>query len=89
VGQQNNSPSKADSTTSTILVAKDSGRADLVRCEHRCKLVLVQRLGQIGNVEVGVTLISESLELRVERFLDWWSAEGSQLMARCSRRNIL
>jgi hypothetical protein len=40
-----------------------------VRSEDRGKLVLVQRLGQIGNVEVGVTLISECLELGVERFL--------------------
>jgi hypothetical protein len=46
-----------------------------VRSEDRCKLVLVQRLGQIGNVEVGVTLISEGLELGVERFLRWWSVE--------------
>lgn len=85
LGWQNNSPSKADSATSTILVAKDSGRADLVRSEHRCKLVLVQRLGQIGNVEVGVTLISERLELRVERFLDRWSAHGSRLMTSGAR----
>lgn len=40
-----------------------------MRSEDRCKLVLVQRLGQIGNVEVGVTLISEGLELGVEGFL--------------------
>ena len=64
--QQNDSPSKADSTTSSVLVAKDSGRADLVRSKDRCKLVLVQRLGQIGNIEVGVTLISKRLELGVE-----------------------
>jgi len=75
-GQQNDSPSKADSTTGTVLVAEDSGRADLVRSEDRCKLVLVQRLRQIGNVEVGVTLISKRLELGVERFLEPWSVNG-------------
>jgi hypothetical protein len=48
-----------------------------VRGEHRCELMLVQRLRQIGNVEVGVTLISEGLELGVERFLQWWSVKIS------------
>jgi len=47
-----------------------------VRSEDRCKLVLVQRLRQIGNVEVGVTLISKRLELGVERFLEPWSVNG-------------
>jgi hypothetical protein len=57
-----------------------------VRSEDRGKLVLVQRLGQIGNVEVGVTLISECLELGVERFLQRWSAK---LVISPARRNIL
>jgi hypothetical protein len=54
-----------------------------VRSEHRCKLVLVQRLRQIGNVEVGVTLIGEGLELGVEGFLQEWSVRGS------TRREVL
>jgi hypothetical protein len=65
-GKRDDVPSKADATAGAILVAEDSGRADLVRSEDRCKLMLIQRLGQVGDVEVGVTLISERLELGVE-----------------------
>jgi hypothetical protein len=37
--------------------------------EQILKLVLVHRLWKIGHVEVGVVLVREGLELRVERLL--------------------
>ena len=41
----------------------------LMRSEQLSKLVLVHRLRQVRDVEVGIALIGEGLELRVERFL--------------------
>lgn len=61
-----NIPSKSDATTVTVLVAEDARRADLVWSEKVGELVLVHRLGKVGHVEVGVTLIGKCLELRVE-----------------------
>lgn len=52
-----------------ILVTKDARRADVVRSEEIAKLVLVHRFREVGYVEVGVTLVGKSLELRVERLL--------------------
>jgi hypothetical protein len=63
------SPSEADAAAMAILVTQDARRADLVRCEELGELVLVHRLGQVGDVKVGVALIGEGLELRVERLL--------------------
>jgi len=87
--QMQDSPSKADSATGAVLIPEDSSRADLVRSEDRCKFVLIQRLGQIGNVEVGVTLISERLELGVERFLEEQSAGKSWMMISWMRKRTL
>lgn len=50
----------------TILVAEDARGADLVRSKQVGELVLIHRLGKVGHVEVGVTLIGKCLELRVE-----------------------
>lgn len=49
-----------------VLVAEDARRADLVWREELGQFVLVHRLGQVGHVEVGVGLVGERLELRVE-----------------------
>lgn len=52
----------------TVLVAEDARRADLVRSKQVGELMLVHRLGKVGHVEVGVTLVGKCLELRVEGF---------------------
>jgi hypothetical protein len=51
----------------TVLVTKDAGRANLVGVKKVGQLVLIHRLGEVGNVEVGVALIRKRLQLRVER----------------------
>lgn len=56
--------------------------------EYGCKLVLIQRLGKVGDVEVGVTLIGERLELGVERFLKDGSAM-SPVKAATARDDVL
>lgn len=40
-----------------------------MRSEEVGELVLIHRLGQVGDVEVGVTFVGECLELRVEGLL--------------------
>lgn len=62
-------PSKADTTTMAILVSKDTGGADLVWREEIRKLMLIHALWKVGDVEIGVLLVCEGLELRVERLL--------------------
>lgn len=57
---------KTDATTHAALVAKDASRAHLVWREDGCKLVLVHALGQVRDVEVGVVIIGDCFELRVE-----------------------
>lgn len=57
------------------MVTKDPARAHLNRFEDGRELVFIQILGNVGHVEIGVGLIRELLELRVEGFL-----EASQLM---------
>ena len=60
-------PSEANSTAVARLVAENSRRADLVRCEELGELVLVHRLGEVGDVEVRVVFVGKGLELGVER----------------------
>ena len=62
-------PSETNTTTVAILVAKDAGRAHLVRNEELGEVVLVHRLWQVRDVQVGVLVVSEGLELGVERLL--------------------
>ena len=62
-------PSKANTTTVTVLVSQDSRGAHLVWLEQVLELVFVHRFREVGDVEVGVALVGESLELRVERLL--------------------
>lgn len=45
------------------LQPQDTRRAHLVRVEELSEIVLVHRLRQIRDVEVGVELIGESLQL--------------------------
>lgn len=79
-------PSKANTTASTGRVTEDAARTHLVWLEDGPKLLwivsachqggvtaaymLVEVLGDVRHVEVGVTLIGELLELRVEGFLN-------------------
>jgi hypothetical protein len=53
-----------------VLVTEDTSRADLVWSKEVAKLMLVHALREVGHVEVGVELVGEGLELRVERFLN-------------------
>ena len=53
----------------TILVAKNAGRGHLVRGEELGELVLIHRLWQVRDVQVGVVIVRERLELAVERLL--------------------
>ena len=62
-------PSKANTTTVTILVAKNAGRGHLVRGEKLGELVLIHRLWQVRDIQVGVVIVRERLELAVERLL--------------------
>ena len=62
-------PSKANTTTVTVLVTEDARRGHLVWREKLGELVLVHRLRQVRDVQVGVVIIRERLELAVERFL--------------------
>lgn len=59
-------PCKADATTNAVPVTKDAGGAHLVRSKEVTETVFVHALWQIGDIEVGVGLVRESLELRVE-----------------------
>jgi hypothetical protein len=62
-------PSKPNTTTMAVLVSQDSRRAHLMWLEQVLEFVLVHRLRKVGDIEVGVAFIGESLELRVERLL--------------------
>jgi len=41
-----------------------------MRSKELSKLMLVHRFRQVGNVKVGVVVIGEGLELRIERLLN-------------------
>ena len=45
-----------------------------MRDEELAKIVFIHRLGEVRNVEVGVKLIGEGLQLRIERLLETLSA---------------
>ena len=47
--------------------------------EQVLKFMLVHGLGKVGDVEVGVALVGEGLELRVERLL--WGGSVSSMHA--------
>jgi hypothetical protein len=63
-------PCKANTTSSALSVAKDASRANLVGSKEVSKRMLVHGLRQVGDVEVGVLLVRERLQLRVEGLLD-------------------
>ena len=65
------SPSKANATAVAILVPQDARRGDIVRGKELCELVLVHRLRQVRDVEIGVALVLKGLELGIERLLSW------------------
>lgn len=59
-------PSKSNTTAVAVLVSQDARRAHLVWIEQVLELMLVHRLWEVGNVKVGVVLIGECLEFRIE-----------------------
>ena len=67
------------------LLTEDAGGAHLVWSEQLSEIMLVHRLGQVRHVEVGVVLIGEGLQLRVERLLfgisTWSSNEAATTLA--------
>ena len=63
---QGSIPSEANTTTVAVLVAKDTRRGHLVWSEKLGELVLVHRLWQVRDVQVGVVIVRERLELAVE-----------------------
>jgi hypothetical protein len=62
-------PGKPNTTADAIVRAQDARRADFVWSEKVAELVLIHACWQVGDVEIGVALVREGLELRVERFL--------------------
>lgn len=48
-----------------------------MRSEEVAQLMLIHALGKVGDVEVGVLLVRESLELRVEGLLQECQCEQS------------
>jgi hypothetical protein len=52
-----------------VPVAKNARGAHLVRRKEVAEVMLVHRLREVGNVEVGVLFVGECLELGVEGFL--------------------
>ncbi|KAJ8609800.1 hypothetical protein MRB53_038949 [Persea americana] len=77
-------PSKADSTSIASTVAQDAAGANLVGMEDSseflmmlgkasCKEVMSHMLGhvlwQIGDIQIGVAVVVQLLELRIERLL--------------------
>lgn len=65
-GDEDVSPSKPHATTMPVLIPQDTRGAHLVRSKQLGQLVLIHRLGQIGDVKVGVVIIGKRLELGVE-----------------------
>jgi hypothetical protein len=65
-----NVPCKTNTAAMAVPVAKDASRAHLVRSKKVAKLVLVHALREVRHIEVGVELIGEGLELRVEGLLE-------------------
>lgn len=63
---QEDSPCKTDATAGSVAVAKDARRLHLEAVENLGELVLVQGLGQVRDVEVGVAGLRELLQLAVE-----------------------
>lgn len=61
-------PRETNTAAMSVLVTQDARGAHLVWCKELGQLVLVHRLGQVGDVKVGVALVGEGLQLRVERF---------------------
>jgi hypothetical protein len=65
-----NVPCKTNAAAMAIPVTKNASRAHLVRSKEVAKLVLVHALREVRHIEVGVELIGEGLELRVEGLLE-------------------
>jgi hypothetical protein len=63
------SPSEADATTMSDLVTENTCGCNIVWLEQLGEIMLVHVLRQVGDVEVRVVLVRESLELGVERLL--------------------
>jgi hypothetical protein len=59
-------PSEAHTTTIAAIVAKNTSRADLEWMEAVGQLVLIHVARNVRDVEVGIALVRELLELRVE-----------------------
>lgn len=69
--------SEANTATMAGGVTEDLARADLVGCEDVLELRLVDVAGNVRDVEVGVGLIGELLELGVEGFLNEVSRDST------------